>query len=326
MSKIAKLLIGIVTLGILAGGVVMAYGWWLLQPVDAAQTEMTRFTVAKGQGPITIGERLQEAGLIKHPQAFRLVVRQQGLTDKIQAGSFELSPSMTLLEIAEKLTEGTDDVWITVVEGWRAEEIAEMMVDQGFTEFDKAKFLELAHGAEGRLYPDTYLVPRMITAESLVSLLTNTFEKKITQGLADEFEASDLTQQENIILASIVEREARGPEDMRNVAGILKNRLKINMALQADATLQYAKGYNAAQQDWWAEPLAADKELNSPFNTYKNPGLPPRPISNPGMDAIRAVLNPVESDNLFYIHDLKGMPHYAKTLDEHNENVNEYLR
>ena len=127
-------------------------------------------------------------------------------------------------------------------------------------------------------------------------------------------------------MASIVEREARGADDMQHVAGILWNRIELGMPLQADATLQYLKGYNPVEQAWWTPPLAADKSLISPYNTYLNLGLPPRPICNPGLEAIKAAAQPLSTDDLFYLHDRQGKIHYAQTLDDHNLNVDRYLR
>jgi UPF0755 protein len=302
------------------------YVYTLLQPVDPSADQAQRFTIPKGQSVTMIANRLYEAKFIKHPLVFRLVAKQAGLESKIQAGSFSLSPAMTPKEIAEALTKGTTDVWVTIPEGMRREEIAESLANQELTEFDQEVFLELSEDSEGYIFPDTYLVPRMITAETMFSLLSNTFDRKVEQGLEEEIAASEYSLEQAIILASILEREAQGYQDMRHVAGVLWKRIEIGMPLQADATLQYAKGYNATQKSWWVPPLAEDKQIESPFNTYLNPGLPPKPISNPGLDAIKAALDPLETDDLFYIHDRTGQIHFAETLDEHNANVNRYLR
>lgn len=313
-------------------GIVIALGvgvlFWAysqVQPVTTGDAEEQTFIVPKGQAVTTIGERLAEAGLIKHPLAFRVVVVQQNLGSKIQAGSFTLSPSMTTFEVAQRLTEGTEDVWITLLEGWRAEEIAEYLASkEELTLFDPEAFLEAASAYPGMLYPDTYLIPREMEAETIVSLLVNTFESKVTVQLGDEIEASQRDFDDVLIMASIVQREARDYEQMRHVAGILWNRIDIGMALQVDATLQYVRG-NSVQ--WWPNPVPADKQLVSPFNTYQNAGLPPRPISNPGVEAIQATLEYMEVDDLFYIHDPEtGKMYYAETIDEHNANVNTYLR
>lgn len=315
--------------GLLGGGillVVITIGifWSYFQPISAESSEQS-FVIPKGQGVITIGQRLTEAGLIKHPLVFRYIVTTQGLGEKIQAGSFTLSPSMTPAEIAVSLTQGTEDVWITLLEGWRAEEIAEYLASQAeLTLFDEEAFMEAAADYPGMLYPDTYLIPREMEAETIVSLLVNTFEAKVTEGLSDEIAASDRDFEDVLIMASVVQREARDFEQMRHVAGILWNRIDIGMALQVDATLQYVRGTSS---EWWPNPTAADKQLASPYNTYQNSGLPPRPICNPGLEAIEATLDYLEVNDLFYIHDPKtGKMYYAEDIDGHNANVNTYLR
>lgn len=301
------------------------YAITLFKPVNPNDTTDQQFIIPKGQSITKIGERLKEDGLIKNVLAFRLVIKKDNLSNKIQAGSFKINKAMTLSEIADTLTTGTQDSWVTLQEGWRNEEIAESISRQNFTEFDKDEFISLAKGSEGKLFPDTYLVPLQITAEQFYNLLINTYERK-TAALDFSENPQKLTSNQVLILASLVEREGRGVQDMRNVAGILMNRLEINMALQVDATLQYANGYDNVQKTWWKEPLAKDKETASPYNTYLNAGLPPTPICNPGLDAIQAVINPIPSDNLYYLHDSNGIGHYAQTYDEHLANINKYLR
>lgn len=315
----------VVVLLMLTVGVVF-YFYSLLTPVSRQQQETVRFVVPRGQAISVIGNRLEEAGLIKSALAFRVVVEMNNLAHDIQAGSFDISPSLSTSEIAKHLTTGTQDTWITIIEGWRSEEIAESLTEQDLDQFDPELFLELAAESEGMLYPDTYLIPREMTTENIYSLLLNTFERKVIQGLADEIAASDREFSDVLVMASLVEREARGFEQMRLVAGILWNRIEIGMPLQVDATLQYITGYDRVQQGWWTPPTAQQKQIESPYNTYLNTGLPPQPIANPSVDAIRATLLPQETDALFYIHANDGTIYTAETLDEHNANVNQYLR
>jgi len=296
------------------------------QPLDSENTPTTQFVIPKGQSVTAISQRLADAGFIQNPLVFRLEMKRQGLDGKLQAGSFELSPSMSLTEIAVVLTQGTEDVWLTLLEGWRREEIAESLDRMNLEQFDKAEFLSLSATSEGMLFPDTYLVPKQVQAEQLFNLFTSTFDRKITQGLNEEIAANDQDFDQVLIMASLIEREARGLKQMKDVSGILWNRYRIGMPLQVDATLQYAKGYSQSEQSWWAEPIGADRQVNSPFNTYQNAGLPPRPISNPGIDAITAALEPSTTDYLFYIHDREGNIHFAETLDQHNLNIDTYLR
>lgn len=295
-----------------------------LEPV-VVNAPTQQFVVGKGQALIQTALKLHEQGLIRNPQVFRYYVQYMKLDTKIQAGSYDLSPSMSAQEIALTLTEGTEDIWITIPEGWRKEEIAGYLATQDLTQFDAEVFLDLSATSEGQLFPDTYLVPKESTPQYLYSLLTNTYKTKVTSGLTDSFEASSLSPEEVLVLASIVEREGKGYENMRHVAGVLINRIDAGMPLQADATLQYINGIDDNGK-WWSAPTIDLKQSTSPYNTYMYPGLPPRPIANPGLDAIRAVLDPLPTDDLFYIHAPSGESYFAETLEEHNANVNKYLR
>lgn len=298
----------------------------LLLPVSPVSEEKQKFIVPKGQAITVIGDRLFEAGLIRHPLVFRFIVETNDLAQKIQAGTFELTTSMTPLEIAQELTTGTQDTWITLLEGWRAEEIAEYLSQQELEQFDLAEFLTLAKEDEGMLFPDTYLIPKEMNAQQIHAMLVRTFTTKVTQGLAKEIANSPYPFEDVIIMASLVQREAKTFEQMQHVAGILWNRIEIGMALQVDATMQYAKGYDPVQKKWWTVPMAIDRQINSPFNTYLHVGLPPRPIANPGLSAIKATLTPLAVDDLYYIHAPSGEMYYAATLEGHTANVNKYLR
>jgi UPF0755 protein len=192
--------------------------------------------------------------------------------------------------------------------------------------FDKAQFIRLAKPQEGFLFPDTYLIPQLMTPEAAVNLLRKTFDKRVDETVRAKIADKGLSLNDAMILASIIEREARVPKDMQIVAGILENRLAAGIPLQVDCTLQYIRGYDAKEKTWWPVPLSEDTKRKSPYNTYLNKGLPPAPIANPSMDAVNAVINPVSSDYLYYISDTKGGMHYAKTLEEHNQNVQTYLR
>jgi UPF0755 protein len=254
---------------------------------------------------------------------------REGLSKKIQAGSFKLNQSMTVTQIAQTLTQGRLDFWITILEGWRREEIAtylEKAYAENGLQFDRGLFLSLTQDKEGYLYPDSYLLPLTATTQTAVNQLTNTFDQKVTTGLADQIAANSLSLNQILTLASLIEREAKTDASRKMVAGVLLNRLDIGMPLQVDATLQYAKGYDAQKQDWWAPPLSADKAIVSPFNTYQNPGLPPAPICSPSFSSIQAALNPTPSDYFYYITGNDGQMYYAQTLDQHNTNINRYLR
>lgn len=296
-----------------------------LQPVDPADQSVVRIVIPKGKSVKAVSQQLKERGLIKSPLMFQVYYRLNQEQYEIQAGSFELSPSLAVKDIFQKLSQGTDDVWITLTEGLRREEIAQSLELYSLEAYDQQKFLSQTVGLEGQLFPDTYLVPKESTTASIVALLQNTFEKKIAP-LETEIDQSPHSFKDLLIVASLLEREAQGKEQMRLVSGVLWRRLDLGMPLQVDATLQYAKGYDEQLQTWWPRPSARDKEVDSRFNTYRNPGLPPHPICNPGYDAIEAALKPIDSGNLYYLHDNQGEIHFAQTLQEHNQNVNRYLR
>ncbi len=319
----------LLTVFIVGIGMMIAMLAWVylqFQPVALSDQQTQRVVVAKGDSLSSVAAQLQQQQLIKNALVFRYYMQLEGLDRQLQAGSYELRASMSLAEIAQQLTLGTEDIWITLPEGWRREEIAAYLATQDLVEYDEKEFLRLTTDLEGTLYPDTYLVPREITTAQLVVLLTSTFDKKISTALVAEFAESTLDPQEVLVLASIVEREARNLEDMRQVAGILLNRLEIGMALQADATLQYIRGYDEVGQGWWSPPSVSYKTNPSPYNTYLYPGLPPAPIANPGYNAILAVLTPIESNNYYYIHKPSGEAVYAETIEQHNANIDAYLR
>jgi UPF0755 protein len=326
MSLLIKIFFGVVGLFLLLAVGVSAYAYTQFLPVNSNQKETTRFAVPKGQSAAAIAKRLEAGGLIKNALAFRFEIWRSQAGQKIQEGSFSLSPAMTPAQIVHELTTSPEDVWITTLEGWRREEVAEMLAEQDLPAFDKKKFLELTKDEEGYLFPDTYLIAKLSTTQTIHDFLKSTFDKKVTVGLAKDIQASGRSFNEILTMASLIQREASDPAQMSVVSGILWNRVNAGTALNVDCTLQYIKGYNVPLQTWWAPPTAADKEQNSPFNTYKVAGLPPHPISNPGMDAIKAAINPAKTSYFYYLHDSQGQIHYARTLEEHNQNVQKYLR
>ncbi len=320
-----KVLFVVIVLIAIIGLLVAGYLYSSLQPAKINDQQLVKFVIPKGQSVAEVTSRLQAAGLIKNAWIARYYY--QFFSDKynLQAGSFELAASMKPQQIFEILSDGADDVWITFPEGLRREEIAEGLGEYQLPNYDSDQFLLQTAGMEGRLFPDTYLVPKEISTQALITLMNNTFEKKFAT-LESRASQSRFSPEELVVIASLLEREARGLEQMRQVAGVLYRRLEIGMPLQVDASLQYAKGYDQISGSWWSAPLAADKQLDSKYNTYLNPGLPPAPICNPGLEALTAAVDPSFSDNLYYIHDLTGQIHFARTLQEHNQNVNTYLQ
>lgn len=271
---------------------------------------------------------MKEENLIRDPFAFQLIVFLKGLRGKIQAGSFYFPPNLTPQEIALKLTQGTNDIWLTFPEGWRKEEIARRLF-LNLDNFDWQEFLFLTKDLEGYLFPDTYLIPKSAPPSMVVKIFTNNFEKKAKPFLAEKKEF--LTEKEVLILASIIEREAKTQADKEIAAGILIKRWQNGWPLQTDATIQYAKASLNFQPekfedyDWWSVVKKPDLEIDSPYNTYKYKDLPPTPICNPGLTSIKSVIFAKKTDFWYYISDKQGNLRFAKTLKEHQENIEKYL-
>lgn len=309
---------GIVFLSIIAA-VLIGFFWWNLNlmPVNTRDHNEVMFTVAPGAGIKAIARSLQSQGLIRNSFIFTVMTQQSGLDKKIQAGDFRLSPSLSSKEIATRLSKGVEDIWITIPEGKRAEEVADILKDK-IPEYDSSWEEELVKH-EGHLFPDTYLIPHNATIETIISTLTSTFDERYKAVTTNK---TNLTQEQIVTLASLIEREARHDEDRPLISSVMHNRLDIGMPLQIDATVQYAIG---TEDDWWKKDLTFDDlKVNSPYNTYVVTGLPPGPISNPGLKALQAAANPADTDYLYYITDKNGVNHYAKTGEEHNANIRKY--
>lgn len=298
----------------------IARGWWNSQLAAVSDDSSTKvFIISKGESFGKVASRLKEQGLIKSPWALSLLAKQSGLGNKIQAGTFKLSPPMPAREVLKTLTSQPEDYWVTLLEGWRIEEMAAELSSK--FQIQNAKFVRLAK--EGYMFPDTYLFAHDVTEEQIIQRLENTFERRYDDALRSKIRALGLTEDQGVVLASIVEREARSDRVRQTVASILLRRYKIGMGLNADATIQYALGYQPKEKSWWKRHLTKeDLKIDSPFNTYIYAGFPPAPISNPSLSSLTAVANANPSASyLYYYHDSKGNSYYARTLDEHNENV-----
>lgn len=281
------------------------------------------FVIKKGESLGQIAQKLESQGLIRSSFFFQIEAARLRIVRKIQAGDFRLNPGMAPCQIGQELTFGTLDHWITIIEGLRREEIAEKLeaeLSGEDSEFSKVEFLKKTVHLEGRLFPDTYLIPKNATAERIISIMTSNFEKKTAGALGKE----------DLILASLIEREAKQNSDRPIIAGILAKRLQASWPLQVDAAVQYAKAERecslGGKCDWWPKNLTKnDLKIDSPYNTYLYQGLPPTPICNPGLSSIKAAQNPTETFYWYYLSDRQGEMHYAKTLEEHNKNIQKYL-
>src|SRR3989344_694733 len=332
-----RFLFYLITIVLILGGLVV--GWKVTTlPANSKDKTQQDFLIVKGQGVGQVALKLKNQGLIKSDLAFKVYAKITGKDKKIQAGEFRISPSLSLVQVVSALVSGPTEFWVTYPEGLRREEIAIRTIKTLNIGQDEAKvfwkeFIAASFEKEGYLYPDTYLFSQNTKALTVVEKLYSTFNSKVTPQMKEDAKKAGLTLDQVVVLASLVERETRTDEDRPVVGGILLKRIGAGWPLQIDATLQY---FTATQRckdanvpldcEWWKPPVAADKEIKSSYNTYLNQGLPPGPISNPGISSIKAVIYPKESMYWFYLHDGKGIIHYAETMDAHDENIRKYIR
>lgn len=312
-----------VVLVILAVFVLLIIVWWQrgLLPVNKNDNSPTIFAIQKGEGVREIANNLKSANLIKDPIVFFLLEKIEGLDKKIQAGEFRLYPSMSATEIANNLTHGTLDIWVTIPEGLRADEIADSL-KQKVPSYNES-WRSLLNASEGYLFPDTYSIPRDADINLVLSLMKNNFQQKYDSVKTEK--TTNLSDFQTIILASIIEKETKFAEDRPLVASVFINRLNIGMALGSDPTVMYALGYDPVSKTYWKKDLTVnDLAINSPYNTRKNPGLPPGPISNPGLSSIEAALKPANTNYLYFFADKQGHLHFATTLQGHQANIQKY--
>ena len=276
-------------------------------------------TVQEGTGLLELSNDLHKEGVIRSPFWFRAVAIILGGERGMQAGDYYLPKPESGFKIAWRIAEGKHDiatVKITIPEGFTDRKISALF-DSQFTIFNHSLFERQA--PEGYMFPDTYFIQVNATATSTIKLLKDNFTRKIFP-LMPEVNKSGHSLDEIITMASIIENEANTKEDRGLVSGILWRRIALGVPLQVDASLTYINGKTSAQM------TAGDLKTNSPYNTYLYPGLPPTPISNPGLESIEAALSPTVSPYMFFLTGDDGKMHYAKTFDEHKANKAKYLK
>ena len=307
----------------------------LIYPTNNTVIPVT-FTVTLGEPPPTIASNLENSQLIPDRNAFLDFLVYAGLDTTLQAGEYQLNTSMTPIEIAYALQDATPkEVSLNILPGLRLDEIAAAIPTSGLA-FTPNEFLEIASTPpediqislgippgkplEGFLFPDSYRVPRETTANQLISQIVSNFNIKVNQELQDGFSRQGLSLYQAVILASIVEKETIVDEEMPLIASVFLNRLKAQIKLDSDPTVQYAIGYDAASGSWWKNPLTADDlKIDSPYNTYLYPGLPPTPIASPSLNALRAVAFPATTPYYYFraACDGSGRHSFSETFEEH---------
>jgi len=303
-------------------------------PINKNSNEEITFSVRKGEGTKEIAINLEREKLIKMATLFRVYTIFTGISNKLQAGEYSLSPSMTIPEITEKLVSGdVIEEQITIIEGWDLRDLAEYLGEMGF---NKDEFLELIKkdfsgdfsfledkpkdlSLEGYLFPDTYKIKKGVTLEEIINKALQNFDKKLTQELRQEIVNQNKTIFEIITMASMIEKEVKTLEDKKIVSGILWKRLENDVLLQVDSTIPYVTGKK--------DPVSIDEtKIDSPYNTYKYGGLPLGPICNPGLESILAAIYPESSDYWYYLSTPDGKTIFSKTLEEHNIAKAKYLK
>lgn len=335
-------------------------GYALLREVRApagSSSAVTEITIEPGESTGAIATKLRAAQLIRQPLLFTLLVRSQGLDGKLQSGNFRLRPNMTISEIVSALQTPTriEEVQVSIREGLRLEEIAEQIGDAGLDHVSAETFAAAARDSatfkpqhalleslppdaslEGYLFPDTYRFAKTATITDVIDTMLNRFDEQYAT-FEKEVIVSDVSVHQIVTMASIIQREAVREDEMPKISAVFWNRLKPEYAaetgngkLQADPTLQYALGTPGG---WWPKlDTLSVEEINantSPYNTRVNPGLPPGPISNPGLAALRAAARPDQSAPYLYFvascTDLGGH-NFATTNQEFQNFEQEYLQ
>ena len=332
---------------------VLVMGIYYYTKVNRAATDESheiKFTVVKGSSTREIAEQLTEQKVINNKTIFIIYSKLHEAGNKIQAGDYVLNSNMTVAEIVDVLTAGKVSASgqnVTIIEGLTNTQIGKYLADRGIidssSEFEQVladddfdfKFETEAKkfSYQGFLFPDTYKMSKDNSLTDLVSKMLNNFESKISDQMLADIEQQHRTFSEVLILASIIEKEvgrnktiisdadiAKMQEERKLVASVFYNRLGINMALESDATVNYVTGKSDRSA------TIEDTKIKSPYNTYQNRGLPPSPISNPGLGSIMAAIYPTESDYLYFLNSTDGTAYFAKTLEEHGENREKYLR
>ena len=288
-----------------------------LAPPDKFEIPIT-VEIEDGSTLSKIGDRLHEKGVIRSPHWFKNFVILFDGERKIPAGEYYFTHPEPIYEVALKLVNGEyekEHVRVTVIEGWNLFQTADYL-EEKFVNFDKDIFFEVAK--EGYLAPDTYFFFPLSTTEEIVKKMEDNFDLKIER-IKEEMEI-DRPMEDIIILASILEAEANTVESKRIISDILWRRLEIEMPLQVDSTFIYVNNKNTY------ELTLDDLEIESPYNSYRNKGLPPTPICNPSENAIKAAIDPIENDYWYFLSDLAGNMYYAKDFEGHQYNRANYLR
>ncbi len=332
MKIISKILLATLVALLVSIG---AAKYLLTQPVG---NEPTTFVIAKGETVKQVADKLLADGLIKNYTLFRYYLWLTGKENKLIAARHQIPANTNLVGLVNLLTSKSkaDEITIRFIEGWTIADMADYLVKEGvidlpeeFVQRAKVEYFQDQYdflpktaeqeSLEGYLFPDTYRVFVDATVDDIIVKMLDNFGKK-TAKLRGKVNEQGKNFRDVVILASILEKEVKGEEDMKIAADIFWRRLKVGMLLQADSTLNYFTGGDNPSL------TAKELEIDSPYNSYKYKGLPPTPISNPGLRALTAAVYPTPNDYWYFLTDRQGKAYFAKTLAEHNANKRKYLQ
>lgn len=277
-------------------------------------------TIPKGVSAQNIASILHQKHVIASPKVFVTTTEFFFIPEKLQAGDYIFEKKLSTFSIARRIIlgeHGLTPVTVRFTEGSTVREIAQTLQEK-FPHIDPVKFQALANPFEGYLFPDTYSFLPNVSEEEIIAAMRLQFDKKI-ETIKPEIEAFGKPLKDIVTMASLIEKEARTLKSKQGVSGVLWNRIERGMPLQVDAVFGYIYGKDTFS------PRFSDLEVDSPYNTYKNEGLPPGPISNPGIDSLRAAVTPTPSPYLFYLTGKDGRMHYAKTFEQHVRNRKRFL-
>jgi UPF0755 protein len=346
IGKLLKVLIGLLMVGVVVIGGLVIYFFFELGQRPSTQEDSVQFVINQGEAFSQITDDLYKNNLIRNTFVFRVRAKWLQAESKVQAGTVSLRRNMTVDEVLEAITSARlNDRDVTIIEGLRLEEIAQKFADQGW---DKDKFIKAVReedwqfgflndkppgaSVEGFLFPDTYKIPASYTESQIVEMMLRRFGEQYDATLRQKARDTNGIYK-TVIMASLVEREAAKADERPKIASVFYNRLKIDMKLETDPTIQWAKDTASYEQnsnfrDWWKPPTKDDLSVNSPYNTYQVKGLPPGPICNPGLASLKAATEPFSTDFLYFVAtgDRDHSHAFAKTLEEHNQNVKKYVQ
>lgn len=330
VRRSATLLVMLLVVALLVVGG-MLYTVQLMGPVTGDKNAaLVLVNIPPGRNARQIGEILARKHLVRSPLSFVFASRMDGLSGKMHAGRYELSPAMPPRQIAARMALGeTAQGVVTIPEGYTVRQAARRLAERHLV--DEAQFLALAQtqgrtfrvgkwtppndNLEGYLYPDTYTVPKGATARDMVQMMLDNFDRRVITPHGTEAKGFPGGLPAAVTLASLVEREAEVDSDRPLIAAVYRNRLKAGMRLQCDATVQYALPEHKTRLFY------VDLRVDSPYNTYRHAGLPPTPIANPGLPSIEAALHPAPVGYLYYVAGPGGRHVFSTTLAQHERAV-----